>query len=129
MTHCYDIGDAAAAYQLIDKQADPYLAVQLTYPKPDAEAPALPRRMVSLAGIRQLDIRQLALARFTSGHDRARCPGTPPAARQRAYREPAVRQPGACQLACPASRRLRARLPARRPGSAGSAPGHSRPGR
>jgi predicted dehydrogenase/threonine dehydrogenase-like Zn-dependent dehydrogenase len=50
VTHCYDIGDAAAAYQLIDKQADPYLAVELTYPKPDAEAPALPRRMVSLAG-------------------------------------------------------------------------------
>jgi predicted dehydrogenase/threonine dehydrogenase-like Zn-dependent dehydrogenase len=50
VTHCYDIGDAVAAYQLIDKQADPYLAVQLTYPKPDAEVPALPRRMVSLAG-------------------------------------------------------------------------------
>jgi predicted dehydrogenase/threonine dehydrogenase-like Zn-dependent dehydrogenase len=50
VTHCYDIGDAAAAYQLIDKQADPYLAIELTYPRPDTEAPALPRRMVSLAG-------------------------------------------------------------------------------
>jgi predicted dehydrogenase/threonine dehydrogenase-like Zn-dependent dehydrogenase len=50
VTHCYDIGDAAAAYELIDKRADPYLAIELTYPKPDAEVPALPKRTVASAG-------------------------------------------------------------------------------
>jgi predicted dehydrogenase/threonine dehydrogenase-like Zn-dependent dehydrogenase len=49
VTHCYDISDAAAAYELIDKRADPYLAIELTYPKPDAEVPVLPRRTVSSA--------------------------------------------------------------------------------
>jgi predicted dehydrogenase/threonine dehydrogenase-like Zn-dependent dehydrogenase len=43
VTHCYDIGDAAAAYELIDNRHDPYLAIQLTYPeKPDADAPEKP---------------------------------------------------------------------------------------
>jgi predicted dehydrogenase/threonine dehydrogenase-like Zn-dependent dehydrogenase len=50
VTHCYDIKDAAAAYQLIDQRADPYLAIQLTYPRPGAEVALLPRRTVSLAG-------------------------------------------------------------------------------
>ena len=50
VTHCYDIGDAAAAYELIDKRADPYLAIQLTYPKKaDADVPVLPRRTASSA--------------------------------------------------------------------------------
>ena len=50
VTHCYDIADAAAAYELIDKRADPYLAIQLTYPKKaDADVPALPRRTASPA--------------------------------------------------------------------------------
>jgi predicted dehydrogenase/threonine dehydrogenase-like Zn-dependent dehydrogenase len=50
VTHCYDISDAAAAYQLIEKRADPYLAIQLTYPKKaDAEVPVLPRRTASSA--------------------------------------------------------------------------------
>jgi predicted dehydrogenase/threonine dehydrogenase-like Zn-dependent dehydrogenase len=49
VTHCYDIGDAATAYQLIDRPADPYLAIQLTYPKPDTGAPALPKRIASSA--------------------------------------------------------------------------------
>ena len=45
VTHCYDIGDAAAAYQLIEKRADPYLAIQLTYAdEPDADVPILPKR-------------------------------------------------------------------------------------
>jgi predicted dehydrogenase/threonine dehydrogenase-like Zn-dependent dehydrogenase len=43
VTHRYDIGDAAAAYELIDKRADPYLAIQLTYPRPGVEVPE-PRR-------------------------------------------------------------------------------------
>lgn len=50
VTHCYDIGDAAAAYELIEKRADPYLAIQLTYPKPESEIPGLPRRMSPSAG-------------------------------------------------------------------------------
>lgn len=32
VTHTYDIGDAASAYQLIEQRTDPYLAIQLTYP-------------------------------------------------------------------------------------------------
>jgi predicted dehydrogenase/threonine dehydrogenase-like Zn-dependent dehydrogenase len=48
VTHRYDIDDAPAAYELIDKQADPYLAIQLTYPKePTADVPLVPKRMVS----------------------------------------------------------------------------------
>jgi predicted dehydrogenase/threonine dehydrogenase-like Zn-dependent dehydrogenase len=51
VTHCYDIGEAPAAYELIEKRADPYLAVQLTYPEePDSDRPALPRRTASTAG-------------------------------------------------------------------------------
>ena len=49
VTHCYDIGDAAAAYQLIERRSDPYLAIQLTYPKPDTGTPALPKRIVPMA--------------------------------------------------------------------------------
>ena len=49
VTHCYEIDEAAAAYELIEKRADPYLAVQLTYPKPDAGLPALPKRIPSSA--------------------------------------------------------------------------------
>ncbi len=51
VTHCYDIGDAPAAYELIEKRADPYLAIQLTYPtKPGSDGPVLPRRTASPAG-------------------------------------------------------------------------------
>ena len=49
VTHCYEIDEAAAAYQLIENRADPYLAVQLTYPKPDADVPTLPKRIPSSA--------------------------------------------------------------------------------
>jgi hypothetical protein len=38
VTHSFDIGEAAAAYELIEKRADPYLAIQLAYPT----EPALP---------------------------------------------------------------------------------------
>jgi predicted dehydrogenase/threonine dehydrogenase-like Zn-dependent dehydrogenase len=51
VTHCYDIGEASAAYELIEKRADPYLAVQLTYAENSGSArPALPRRTASSAG-------------------------------------------------------------------------------
>ena len=50
VTHCYDIGEAPAAYDLIEKRADPYLAVQLTYEEPGSDRPALPRRTASSAG-------------------------------------------------------------------------------
>jgi predicted dehydrogenase/threonine dehydrogenase-like Zn-dependent dehydrogenase len=51
VTHCYDIGDASAAYELIEERADPYLAVQLTYAEqPGPDRPALPRRTASSAG-------------------------------------------------------------------------------
>ena len=37
VTHRFGIGDAAAAYELIERRADPYLAIQLTYqPAPAA---------------------------------------------------------------------------------------------
>jgi predicted dehydrogenase len=32
VTHSYEIGDAALAYQLIERRTDPYLAIRLTYP-------------------------------------------------------------------------------------------------
>jgi predicted dehydrogenase/threonine dehydrogenase-like Zn-dependent dehydrogenase len=32
VTHTFDIADAAAAYRLIDARAEPYLAIQLSYP-------------------------------------------------------------------------------------------------
>ena len=32
VTHSYDIAEAAAAYELIERRSDPYLAIQLTYP-------------------------------------------------------------------------------------------------
>ena len=37
VTHRFDIGDAPAAYELIEKRPEPYLAVQLTYPTAPAE--------------------------------------------------------------------------------------------
>ena len=45
VTHRYDIADATAAYELIEKRADPYLAIQLTYPAtPAADEPVTIRR-------------------------------------------------------------------------------------
>ena len=44
VTHTFGIGDAAAAYELIDKRTDPYVAIQLTYQaKPTADAPVVTR--------------------------------------------------------------------------------------
>jgi predicted dehydrogenase/threonine dehydrogenase-like Zn-dependent dehydrogenase len=44
VTHSYDIDAAAQAYQLIEHQADPYLAIRLTYPAaPAGERPVLVR--------------------------------------------------------------------------------------
>jgi predicted dehydrogenase/threonine dehydrogenase-like Zn-dependent dehydrogenase len=44
VTHSFGIGDAAAAYELIDKGTDPYLAIQLTYQaRPAADAPVVTR--------------------------------------------------------------------------------------
>jgi predicted dehydrogenase/threonine dehydrogenase-like Zn-dependent dehydrogenase len=53
VTHRFGIGDAAAAYELIERRADPYLAIQLSYQptpaaddrimfRPAAHSPALP---------------------------------------------------------------------------------------
>jgi predicted dehydrogenase/threonine dehydrogenase-like Zn-dependent dehydrogenase len=54
VTHRFGIGDAAAAYELIERRADPYLAIQLTYQpapaaaddrimfRPPTASPALP---------------------------------------------------------------------------------------
>jgi len=123
VTHCYGIADAAAAYELIDRRADPYLAVLLTYPTPDGGVPALPRRIPSPAGP-------------ASGSSPS--PGTPtammgavvPAPRPPLTSVPAVTPPpGPPTPHRRVSRRLRARpQPDPRPESAGSAPGRSRPG-
>jgi predicted dehydrogenase/threonine dehydrogenase-like Zn-dependent dehydrogenase len=45
VTHSYEIGAAAQAYQLIERRTDPYLAIRLTYPA--APAPEHPIRMRS----------------------------------------------------------------------------------
>jgi len=51
VTHRFDIGDAPAAYELIENRPEPYLAVQLTYPKTPAEdAPVVIRQRASSAG-------------------------------------------------------------------------------
>jgi hypothetical protein len=51
VTHRFDIGDAPAAYELIEKRSEPYLALQLTYPKAAAEdAPVVIRQRASSAG-------------------------------------------------------------------------------
>jgi predicted dehydrogenase/threonine dehydrogenase-like Zn-dependent dehydrogenase len=48
VTHRFDIGDARAAYELIEKRSEPYLAVQLTYPKaPTEDSPVVLRRRAS----------------------------------------------------------------------------------
>ena len=48
VTHTYDIAQAAAAYQLIEERAEPYLAIRLTYP--DKEVPDGPVRLRSCPG-------------------------------------------------------------------------------
>ncbi len=51
ITHTYDIGDAAAAYELIEKRADPYLAIQLAYPAtPAPDVPVVIRAPNSSSG-------------------------------------------------------------------------------
>jgi len=48
VTHRFDIDDASAAYELIEKRAEPYLAVQITYPtSPTADAPVLIQQRAS----------------------------------------------------------------------------------
>jgi predicted dehydrogenase len=44
VTHSYDIGAAAQAYQLIEKRTDPYLAIRLTYPATLAHERPIPIR-------------------------------------------------------------------------------------
>ena len=61
VTHRFDIGDAPAAYELIEKRPEPYLAVQLTYPKEPAEdAPVVIRPRVSSEGLAPADSRSAA---------------------------------------------------------------------
>jgi predicted dehydrogenase/threonine dehydrogenase-like Zn-dependent dehydrogenase len=51
VTHRFDIGDASAAYELIEKRPEPYLAIQLTYPKAqDEDAPIVIRPRVPSEG-------------------------------------------------------------------------------
>jgi len=50
VTHRFDIGDAPSAYELIEKRAEPYLAIQLSYPvKPTEDAPVVIQRRASSA--------------------------------------------------------------------------------
>jgi hypothetical protein len=41
VTHTYDIGDAAAAYTLIEERSEPYLAIQLSYPAGATDDPVV----------------------------------------------------------------------------------------
>jgi predicted dehydrogenase/threonine dehydrogenase-like Zn-dependent dehydrogenase len=43
VTHTFGIEDAAAAYQLIETRAEPYLAIQITYPPGAADEPVIVR--------------------------------------------------------------------------------------
>jgi predicted dehydrogenase/threonine dehydrogenase-like Zn-dependent dehydrogenase len=50
-THRFEIGDAPAAYELIEKHSEPYLAIQLTYPQASVEdSPVVIRRRASSRG-------------------------------------------------------------------------------
>jgi len=40
VTHAYPVAEAAAAYELIERRAQPYLAIRLSYPDPPPEAVA-----------------------------------------------------------------------------------------
>ncbi len=42
VTHRFGIGDAAAAYELIERRADPYLAIQITHGAPSGGRPPRP---------------------------------------------------------------------------------------
>jgi predicted dehydrogenase/threonine dehydrogenase-like Zn-dependent dehydrogenase len=51
VTHRFDIGDSPAAYELIENRSEPYLAVQLTYPKaPSDDVPVVIRQRAASAG-------------------------------------------------------------------------------
>ncbi|MGH3401408.1 MAG: bi-domain-containing oxidoreductase [Streptosporangiaceae bacterium] len=43
VTHSFEIGDAAAAYRLIETRAEPYLAIQITYPPGAGDEPVVVR--------------------------------------------------------------------------------------
>ncbi len=43
VTHTYEIGNAAAAYKLIEEKSEPYLAIRLTYPEAPDDGPVLVR--------------------------------------------------------------------------------------
>ncbi len=62
VTHTFDIGEAAAAYRLIEERAEPYLAIQLSYPAargappmPGGAAAAVGRRRATLVAGGGLD--------------------------------------------------------------------------
>jgi predicted dehydrogenase/threonine dehydrogenase-like Zn-dependent dehydrogenase len=53
VTHRFDIGQAQAAYELIEKRTEPYLAIQLSYPaKPVDDSPVMIRKHSSSADSR-----------------------------------------------------------------------------
>jgi predicted dehydrogenase/threonine dehydrogenase-like Zn-dependent dehydrogenase len=68
VTHTFDIGDAAAAYQLIEKRTEPYLAIQLSYPAAAvADGPVVFRPAASSSA-----------ASSASAGSSASCSGAPP---------------------------------------------------
>ena len=69
VTHRYDIGDATAAYELIEKRADPYLAIQLTYPAtPADDNPVTIRRSRSSAAAgSEIGIGWIGAGAFSTG--------------------------------------------------------------
>ena len=78
VTHRFDIGDAPAAYELMEKRPEPYLAVQLTYPQAPAED--APGRDPAVRLVRQLACRRLgigcgAVGRLAAGRRLDRCRG------------------------------------------------------
>jgi predicted dehydrogenase/threonine dehydrogenase-like Zn-dependent dehydrogenase len=117
VTHCYDIGEATAAYELIDKRADPYLAIQLTYEEePSSDRPSLPRRGASSADTGSLPLTSAPPA--VIGHS-IPSPRPPSASGpgSMAVSSPAVSSPA---VSSPAAERI-SRSPAPLP--AGSLPG------
>jgi predicted dehydrogenase/threonine dehydrogenase-like Zn-dependent dehydrogenase len=69
VTHRYDIADATAAYELIEKRADPYLAIQLTYPAtPADDNPVTIRRSRSSAAAgSEIGIGWIGAGAFSTG--------------------------------------------------------------
>lgn len=75
ITHIYPVADAAAAYELIERRTEPYLAIQLTYPVADslavadahAPVPVVPRQPTASEAAAPAGVGWLGAGAFSTG--------------------------------------------------------------